>query len=295
MSRIVVECLHERERQFAARVNIAEEHICQTVAAFCSAVPCLDDSRHFIYPRHSHGITRHIDNHQTLVSFRQSLDKLILSVRQVVGLTVGVLTVLMRLLVQAAHEDNYICLLGSFDSIADHLSRSARVIKLLAKIEVVLNNLLSAGIAALIHHLKTAFLLCFVLYTLQGRHLILHFQLRRPATDGHHLDSVLAHHEYVLVFGAKGQERALVLEQHHALGCHLASRSHMRLRHHRPETAVLVHRGAEDKTQHVPHFLIHLLLGISAFCYPLEQRVGKEIVVVLTVVGGGAVGPCAIL
>ena len=77
-SRIVLQPYRKGERQFARRIHFACEHRSDRIAGFRTSVPCLDNGRHFVHPRHRYCVAADDDCHQVPVHAGQFADQLVL-------------------------------------------------------------------------------------------------------------------------------------------------------------------------------------------------------------------------
>ena len=100
------------ERQLARGVDITRQHRSDSLARLRTDKPCLHDSGHLVNPRHSCGITRYVDIHQSGVDLQYSLYHLVLRIGQLVAPAVVTLAVLIVAFVQSTKEDNHIGILG---------------------------------------------------------------------------------------------------------------------------------------------------------------------------------------
>ena len=88
VGRAILQLHGEGKRKLATGIHIPHKDSGESTAGFGTQIPVLNDSRHFVHPRHGNGIAGNVDNNQILVCLCQCRDNSILSVRQTQTFTV---------------------------------------------------------------------------------------------------------------------------------------------------------------------------------------------------------------
>ena len=117
------------EGQLTRRIRFAEEDRGDGITCLGTQEPTLNNGRHLIDPRHGHGITADVHIDKTWVYSHKCLDEFVLTVWQLVLVTVVPFTILIVTLVQTADEDHHISLLGFFKSLRLQFCRRACLVK----------------------------------------------------------------------------------------------------------------------------------------------------------------------
>ena len=112
MCRAVSKGCRESERKLSGRAHVAEEHVCQGVAGFRTAVPGLDYGRNGVEPRHGDGIARYQADNYVRIDCSKCRNKFALIVREVEKLSVTALAILSFILVETSDKNHEIRLAG---------------------------------------------------------------------------------------------------------------------------------------------------------------------------------------
>ena len=282
------------ERGLSRRIHIANEYRSQCVACLGTEEPALDDGGNAAAPRHGHGVARYVYEHDAPVGFRQCSHYLVLGVWQIHVLTVVSFAILIVALVQSADEYDVIGTLRLCDGVGNELLFGALVVKILTCRHAVVGSVCVAYIPTFVID-GYSFGSKACLDAVQRRHLTLHFQRRRAATNGHHLHGVLTNDEHTLCgLQVDGQKCGVVLEQDDTVFGYLPCGFVVCIGAEEAVRAVAVHRGAEVETQDTAHFLVEFLRAVLSLVDGFEVGLREEVVVVgVGCAHSEAVGPCS--
>ena len=120
----VFDSYRESERQFSARIDLAEDYIGDGIAGLGTAEPALGDRPYLSYPWHGNRISADETYCEIGVCCGKCFDDCILVVWEAVCDSVGTFAVLMVVLVETAEEEDNVCVCGSSGSICYKLLSS---------------------------------------------------------------------------------------------------------------------------------------------------------------------------
>ena len=205
---VVGEAFGEGERQLAAGVYLAAEHVGHTCATHRSEIPRLDNGGHAVEPRHCIGVAGDIGYHHIGIDVDKSVDKAVLSERQVVVLAVGSLAVLKTVFVKASDVDDEV-------GIAGHCCCFVK-----ERVGDILRDRHLEAVYGRAGHISCGEFHFVAVERLEGverRNHILHLKFGRTAALIEHPGGIFADYKYVFVLvGLQGQY-AVVLQKHYRL------------------------------------------------------------------------------
>ena len=199
-----------REGQLATWVHIAQQHIGQSVSGFRTDEPSLHDCRHLAKPRKGGTVAGNVHIDKAWVGSYECFHQAILRIRQVVLLAVDALAVLTPALVESTEHNHHIGLASLADGLTDEFVLRTLVAELVIANGDAVETLdgvthIAAGIVDGELRIESGELRD---EAVEGYYLALYLQRRRAAADGHHLDGILAHDQYLLtVREVEGQQR----------------------------------------------------------------------------------------
>ena len=222
MSTYIFQFCRESERKFSWRIGVSHQYGSKSCSGFRTQEPTLNNSRHFIHPRHSHCIAGDIDNNQVFIHLCQFAYHSILRVRQTQRGTVRIFTILMIALVQATEEDNIVGIFSHLQSLCEQFIFRTVVFQILTGFHAVILSCRITYIPTGIYHFRfwahTAF------QSIQRRNLIFHFQRRTTTAHSHHLYRIFTDHCYFLCFiQIDRQYVTVVLQQDNSFFSYLTS------------------------------------------------------------------------
>ena len=241
------------------------------------------DGGNLLLPRHFHSVAGDVHIDEVFVDFCQGIDEFFLSVGQCILLAIVAFAVLEIALVESTEHDDVVCFLGFLYGFCQQdVSRP------------VLYDAAAYGYAVValygIAYIATGKVYFDVLAQTCGESverddLLLNLQRGGSASDGHHLQSILADDEHALGLGeVHGQHAFVVLQQHDTFLGNLLGSIVVGLGAEESMRTMGVHGRAVESTEYAAHFVIEFLGGVLAFLD--EFFVGFGQIVVVIGVGG---------
>ncbi len=175
----------------------------------------------------------------------------------------------MVALVESADEDHIVSLPGPGHGVGDQLPGRTALAEVLSGGDSVVLAAGVAYVASFIDHLGNV--AEALAYALEGRYLPLNLERGAPSAHAHHLDGVLAHHQYGgALLHLHWKQVRVVLEQHDSFARNLPCGGIMGVGAEAAERAVPVHHGAEGEPEHVAHLGVKLLGAHLSAAYLFE-------------------------